>query len=54
MNYESAEERFFIMTENSDVDDLKAIKYIQDRYGKEIAVKLWEKYCGTTKKEMYH
>lgn len=49
MDYETAEERFFIMTENNDVDDLKAIKYIQERYGKEIAVKLWEKYCGKRK-----
>ena len=37
-------ERFSIMTE-SNVDEVTALKYIQSEYGRDIAVKLWEKYC---------
>ena len=44
-NYEAAEERFFIMTAEPDVDDITACKIIQAKYGREIAVKIWKKYC---------
>lgn len=44
MKFESAEERFLIMTSSSDVTDIEACKYIQKKYGREVAVKLWEKY----------
>lgn len=43
--FEEAEERFLIMSAEPDVGDIKACKYIQKRYGRETAVKLWEKYC---------
>lgn len=43
--FEEAEERFLIMSAEPDVDDITACKYIQKKYGREIAVKLWEKYC---------
>ena len=42
--FEEAEERFLIMSAEPDVDDSKACKYIQKKYGRETAVKLWEKY----------
>ena len=42
---EEAEERFLIMTAEPDVDDVTACKYIKEKYGRETAVKLWEKYC---------
>lgn len=38
-------ERFSIQTIDGDVDDITACKYIKEKYGREIAVKLWEKYC---------
>lgn len=38
-------ERFCIMTENQDVDDITALKYVQSKYGREIAVQIWERYC---------
>ncbi|MBO7715767.1 MAG: hypothetical protein J6S85_19550 [Methanobrevibacter sp.] len=44
MLFESAEERFFIMSSQKDVGVIDALKYIQKKYGREIAVKLWEKY----------
>ena len=43
--FEEAEERFLIMTAEPDVDDIKACKSLQKKYGRETAVKLWEKYC---------
>ena len=42
---EEAEERFFIMSEQNDVRDITALKYIQENYGRETAVRIWEKYC---------
>ena len=41
---EEAEERFFIMTENDDVSDIDALKYIQEKYGRPVAVKIWEEW----------
>ena len=38
-------ERFAIMAEQSDVSEIDALKYVQKQYGREIAVKIWEKYC---------
>ena len=38
-------ERFCIMSEQSDVGDIAALKYVQEIYGRETAVKIWEKYC---------
>ena len=43
--FEEAEERFFIMSAESDVGDIKACKYIQEKCGRETAVKIWEKWC---------
>ena len=43
--FEEAEERLLIMTAEPDVDDITACKYIQKKYGREAAVKLWEKWC---------
>lgn len=45
MKFESAEERFLIMTSQNDVTDIEACKYIQKKFNREIAIKLWEKYC---------
>lgn len=47
--WEEAFERFCIMSEQSDVGDIKACKYIQSKYGREIAVKIWNKYCKEKK-----
>ncbi len=47
--FEEAEERFLIMVAEPDIDDIAACKYIQEKYGREIAVKLWEKYCKNGK-----
>lgn len=44
-DFKKAEERFFIMSAEPDVGDVKACKYIKEKYGREIAVKIWEKYC---------
>lgn len=38
-------ERFAIMAEQSDVGDVNALKYIQEKYGRAVAVEIWEKYC---------
>jgi len=38
-------ERLSIMTVDGGLDDVTACKYIQEKYGRETAVKLWEKYC---------
>lgn len=43
--FEEAEERLLIMSAEPDVDDITACKYIQKKYGRETAVKLWRKYC---------
>lgn len=54
-NYEAAEERFFIMTEQKDVTDVEALKYIREKYGKEIAVRIWKAYCeGKNEKQGKH
>ncbi len=34
-------ERFCIMTVDGGVDDITASKYIQKKYGREIAIKVW-------------
>lgn len=44
LEYE-AFERFAIMAEQSDVGDINALKYIQEKYGRAVAVEIWEKYC---------
>jgi hypothetical protein len=44
-SYEAAEERFFIMASEPDVDDITACKIIQAKYGRYIAVRIWKKYC---------
>lgn len=41
-DFYEAFERFCIMTENQDVDDITALKYVQSKYGREIAVQIWE------------
>lgn len=38
-------ERFAIMSEQPDVSEIDALRYVQKRYGREVAVKIWEKYC---------
>jgi len=38
-------ERFSIMTEQSDVDYISALKYIQSKYGRTTAVKIWTEFC---------
>lgn len=43
--FEEAEERFFIMSSQPDVGDIEACKYIQKKYGRATAVKIWEKWC---------
>lgn len=43
--FEEAEERFFVMSEQPDVGDVKACKYIQQKYGRETAKKIWNKWC---------
>lgn len=45
VDFEEVEERFLIMTAESDVDDITACKYIQSKYGRENAIKILEKYC---------
>ena len=42
---EGAFERFCIMSEQEDVGDLKAIRYIRDKYGRKIAEEIWSQYC---------
>jgi hypothetical protein len=42
---EEAEERFFIMSEQDDVGDITALKHIQVKYGRDIAIRIWKKYC---------
>ena len=42
---EEAFERFAIMAEQKDVGEIKALKFIQSKYGRPMAVKIWEKYC---------
>lgn len=37
-------ERFSIMTEQSDVSETNALRYVQKLYGKDIAVKIWERF----------
>lgn len=37
-------ERFAIMAEQSDVTESEALRYVQKKYGREIAVKIWEEY----------
>ena len=43
-NYEEALERFFIMTAEPDVDDITALKYISQKYGRPVALKIWEEW----------
>jgi len=38
-------ERFSIMTVDGGLDDVTALKKIQEQYGRKIAVELWEKCC---------
>ena len=38
-------ERFCIMAEADDVGEIQALKYIQEKYGRAIAVEIWQKYC---------
>ena len=38
-------ERFSIMTEQTDGNEIAALKHIQEVYGREMAVKVWEEYC---------
>ena len=38
-------ERFAIISEQSDVGDINAFRYIQEKYGRVVAVEIWEKYC---------
>ena len=40
-------ERFAIMSEQPDVSEVDALKYVQNQYGREIAVKIWDTYCKT-------
>jgi hypothetical protein len=44
IEYEALE-RFAIMSEQADVSEINALKYVQKQYGREIAVKIWEKCC---------
>jgi hypothetical protein len=46
--YEAAEERFCIKTIEGHIDDVTAIKSIEKKYGREIALKVW-KNCGGKK-----
>lgn len=46
--YEEAEERFCIKTIEGHIDDVTAIKSIEKKYGREIALKVW-KNCGGKK-----
>ncbi len=39
-------ERFSIMTVDGKTDDITALKYVQQIYGREIAVKIWQQYCN--------
>jgi hypothetical protein len=39
-------ERFAIMSEQPDVSEIDALRYVQKQYGREIAVKIWEKCCN--------
>ncbi len=43
--YEEAEERFCIKTIEGYIDDVTAIKSIEKKYRREIALKVW-KNCG--------
>ena len=45
VDFEEIEERFFIMSAEPDVGDITACKCIQEKYGREMAVKIWEKWC---------
>lgn len=47
---EAAIERFCIMT-TENVDDITALKYVQKKYGREIAVSIWEQFCKGKKNE---
>ena len=38
-------ERFAIMAEQSDVGEINALKYIQEKYGRAVAVEIWKKHC---------
>lgn len=38
-------ERFCIQTIDGNVGDIEACKYIQKKYGRATAVKIWEKWC---------
>ena len=38
-------ERFSIMTEQGAVSETDALRYVQKIYGREIAVKIWERFC---------
>ena len=44
IEYEALE-RFSIMSEQSDVSETDALRYVQKEYGREIAVKIWERFC---------
>lgn len=39
-------ERFAIMSEQSDISEINALRYVQKQYGRELAVKIWQKYCN--------
>ena len=43
--FDEAFERFCIMTESKDVGEIEALKYVQAKYGRPIAVEIWKKYC---------
>lgn len=38
-------ERFCIMTVDGNIDDVTALKHIQEKYGRETAVEIWKKHC---------
>lgn len=42
--YEAFEE-WAVITVDGNVDDITALKYIQNKYSREIATQIWEKYC---------
>ena len=43
-------ERFAIMSEQSDVSEIDALRYVQKQYGREVAISLWTKYCSGGKR----
>lgn len=39
-------ERFAIMAEQPDVSEIDALRYVQKQYSRDIAIKIWQKYCA--------